>query len=76
MSQSPAARIGSNEKSRKTRGVVAICPRCECKHRVTENWTGRGVLRRYCSICIQTVERTNTLMYPVVGLHYNSPKPH
>jgi ribosomal protein S27AE len=70
-------------------GIIqpAVCPRCGKTHRLRENWTGRGVLRKFCPRCKATIERNQALSsdepehalfpphYARNPVHYHEPKP-
>lgn len=35
--------------------IKCICPKCGGVHKIKFIWTGRGVPRKYCSICVKLV---------------------
>jgi phage FluMu protein Com len=37
------------------RMTLAKCPKCDKIHDTYENWTGNGMLRRYCPRCLHVV---------------------
>ncbi len=38
------------------KGIKCICPKCARVHKMKMIWTGRGIPRKYCLICLKLVK--------------------
>jgi hypothetical protein len=43
------------------RKISAMCPKCGREHKLRENWTGRGKMRKFCPRFRATIDRNSAL---------------
>lgn len=54
----------NNFKSKET-NIKCICPRCSIIHIKPIYWTGRGIPRKYCSVCSRYSKKMEFINEPL-----------